>query len=404
MADHLGVVHVGGDEDDVLDRAIAQCPQDQIALDGEAGWVLLGDAEDARVGPGVVRGRSARRHRERNARDDHLPGGRRRGHAVEQPPPLHAAQHGLVGSVGVAIRAAILSRVQDEHVEQSAPAEVTVEASGLLGGPRDRPVIEKGLPSHRHQRLAGAREIVADLVIVPDREHRGGGVEHGRGLILAVVPVLVVEPGERRRDEVGAGHHVGPAAAVVGIHGVADEEEEVRLGSGHRAEDLVTALHRTAEPHAPEVAAPYEADASRRIGRRRRDEFSVGGHAVALHAVGLARPRSETGERDLAGEVARGRDGDARRRCRRRTGSAVGDGHRARTRAAHPQHRRRRRHVPDGNEHDGRGRSDGCRNGQERDADQAEDVVGGGTTGQPSTSGRPELRARTARCSDRRRG
>src|SRR5437899_8614706 len=63
-----------------------------IALDGEAGWVLLGDAEDARVGPGVVRGRRARRHRERNARDDHLPGGRRRGHAVEQRSEEHTSE------------------------------------------------------------------------------------------------------------------------------------------------------------------------------------------------------------------------------------------------------------------------------------------------------------------------
>src|SRR5262249_26746148 len=140
MADQFGVVHVGGDEYDVLHGTIAERAHDEVALEGEARRIVFGHAEDARIGPGIVGGRRARRHRKRHARDDDLPGGRRRRHALDQPAPLRAAQHRLARPIGIAVRAAVLPRVQDEHIEESAPLEPTVETSGLLGGPSNWPV------------------------------------------------------------------------------------------------------------------------------------------------------------------------------------------------------------------------------------------------------------------------
>src|SRR5262249_57718188 len=161
---------------------------------------------------------------------------------------------------------AVLPRVQDEHVEEPAPLEPTVQPSGLLRRPGDGPVIEERLPSHGHQRLAWAREVVSDLVIVPDRQNRSGGVERGRRRILAILTVFVVVAGERRRDKVGARDDVGAATTMIGIDRVADEEEEVRTRSCHPPKDLVAALQRAAELSTAEVAAPYETHASHCIG------------------------------------------------------------------------------------------------------------------------------------------
>src|SRR5262249_59214045 len=137
----------------------------------------------------------------------------------------------------------------------------------------------------------------------------------------------------------------GPATAMVGVDRVADEEEEVRSRCRHGAKDLVAASYRTAELSTTEVTTPYEADAGQDLGRWRRHEFSIGGHAIALHTIDVTRRGCEARQFHLPCEIRRWRHGDARRGGRRRSGGAIGEGDRARPRAPHPQPGRGRRPV-----------------------------------------------------------
>src|SRR5207245_11319358 len=78
MADDLGVVDVGRDEDEVLHAALAELAAERVPLDREARPALLGRPVDARVRPGVTPRRAPGRDREWHTRDDHLPGSGRR--------------------------------------------------------------------------------------------------------------------------------------------------------------------------------------------------------------------------------------------------------------------------------------------------------------------------------------
>src|SRR5438034_11320366 len=97
MADDLGVVDVGHDEGEVLHAALAELAEERVPLDREARPALLGRPVDARVRPGVTPRRAPGRDREWHTRDDHLPGGGRRGDAVDEPAALRRAEHGLAG-------------------------------------------------------------------------------------------------------------------------------------------------------------------------------------------------------------------------------------------------------------------------------------------------------------------
>src|SRR2546427_10058711 len=118
MADDLGVVDVGHDEDEVLHAALAELAEESVPLDREARPALLGRPVDARVRPGVTPRRAPGRDREWHTRDNHLPGGGRRGDAVDEPAALRRAEHGLAGAVGRRVGAPVLARVQDEHLQE----------------------------------------------------------------------------------------------------------------------------------------------------------------------------------------------------------------------------------------------------------------------------------------------
>src|SRR2546426_10661943 len=146
MADDLGVVDVGHDEDEVLHAALAELAEESVPLDREARPALLGRPVDARVRPGVTPRRAPGRDREWHTRDNHLPGGGRRGDAVDKPAALRRAEHGLAGAVGRRVGAPVLARVKDEHLEEPPPAELPVQAGGAVIPRDERPVLAGAAP------------------------------------------------------------------------------------------------------------------------------------------------------------------------------------------------------------------------------------------------------------------
>ena len=346
VANELGVVHVGGEHHQVLHAALAQGPQDAVTLDREAGAVLLRHAPGAGIAPGVVGG-AAGGHRERHGRDHDLPHRGRLGHRVHQPATLSGAEHGLARPVDRGIGAAVLPRVDDEDLEQRTPAELAIEAAGLLARRPDREVVDEGAPPRLHQGLGGSGEVVADLVVVPDRVHRRAAEVCLHRRILAVVAMLGPEVGQAPRHEVVTGHVLRLAAHVVGVDGVAHEEKEIGGCLRESAEDRVSDAGLAAVPAAAEIAAPGEAHRPR-VGRRRGGHELAGGLGRVLgRGVAVARARFERLEQELAGQVAArlhpdlaaGAGGRLARCARRAAEGLVAHADLAPGDAAHPHHR-----------------------------------------------------------------
>ena len=292
-----------GEHDQVLYPALPQGAQDCVPLDREAGAVLLRHAAGVGIAPRVV-GRTGGGYRERDARHHDLPHRGRPGHRVDQPAALGEAEHGLAGSVRRGVGAPVLSRVEDEDLEQRAPAELAVEAPGLLAGRPDRKVVDEGAAPRLHEGLGGPGEVVTDLVVVPDRVHRRATEVGLQRRILAIVSMLGPEVGQASRHEIVAGDVRGLAAHVIGVDGVAHEEEEIGGHLGERVEDRVPVAGLAAVPAAAEIAAPGEAHRSR-VGRRGRGHELAGGFGRVLgRGVAVAGGRFERLEQELAGQVA----------------------------------------------------------------------------------------------------
>src|SRR5689334_871062 len=168
VTDDFRVMHIGGDEDEVLYRVLAQVLEDRVAL-GHEPRAVERQPERRYARPRIARIGAARRNGQRDARDDDLPDGVGTGHAVEEPSLLRSAEHGLVAAVRIGVQAAILARVENEQLEQPTPANTPIESRRLARRGRDGPVVEQRLPADGHQRVVRTGKVVANLVIVPDR-------------------------------------------------------------------------------------------------------------------------------------------------------------------------------------------------------------------------------------------
>jgi len=365
VADQLGVVHIGGDEDQVADAPGAEVTEDGVALRHEARAVLGCHTEHVGVRPRVAPLGPPGRHRQRPAADDDLPRGGRRRHRVEQPLQLGGAQHRLGGAVRQAVVAAILPRVEDEHLEEPTPAHAAVQPRGIVPG-GDRPVIDERLAPDRHQGLRGAGKVVLHLVVVPDRVHRRAAQELLERDVLAVVPMTSAVLGQRRGAEGGAGRRV-ELARYVGVRRVAHEEEELGPMACHDTEDAVVTTGRPAEATAAEIPTPQERHPGGLAGWRRRRELALHLFAVLRHAVAMPGPRGQSVERHADDEIVR-LGGRRRQHSRGGARRANLDAHGAGTRRAGPENGRRRtdlRHRDQ--ESGGRWGGRGEQQGQERE-------------------------------------
>mmetsp|Transcript_66502 Transcript_66502/g.156970 ORF Transcript_66502/g.156970 Transcript_66502/m.156970 type:complete len:508 (-) Transcript_66502:861-2384(-) len=237
-ARQVGVVHIAADDDhafgallaDQVDQALALQREVAPALPaGALGGQLHAGAEDAHIGrlgqalgqPGPLRLAEQR-------------GGRVE---VGQIPALHraAAELGLGIHCRIALlergvgyqRRAVEAQVQHQHLHAAAGA---FDPVGLVdAGPRAArrvgrlaPFVAEQLLRQRLQRVLAADVVVAEVMVVPDREVGHVAAEGLQGLDAAELGVALAQ-------------RVG--VARVGVEVVAQEQEQLRPRGPHRGPD-----------------------------------------------------------------------------------------------------------------------------------------------------------------------
>lgn len=331
-----GVVHVGGQPDDVAHPAPGQLAQHPgqlvLAAAGRAGQPV-GHALDV----GAVRHDQP----DREVRRDDLPGGRRGGQPVGQPAGLPLTQHvpgtGARRGVGVLVAA----HVHHEDLEMRPVAEAAVDpAVHGLPAVDGLPLVERlkrprGKDIHALLGVGGQVEdlpgipVVDHFVVVPLNVGRHPGGEGPHVGVEQIVGELAAVLGERlghlrllRRDEVAPDPAVGQRHGIpqraVGVDGVAAVDEEVRVARGHRGVGGHAAGVRVDPPALPShIAGPGEprAGAADRRGAERADQRLTGRPAVEVlraHPVEHLAARGQRGQPEFAGAVGvRGQHGSA---------------------------------------------------------------------------------------------
>ena len=161
----------------------------------------------------------------------------------------------------VRLRVAVLAVVDEEELGHVAPLDAAVELHRVAAVLADRHPVAVGLVAGDDLRAEGAErravEVVRHLVVVP--HGRRADVRHqvAQRAVVAVLGVLQVVVGE---------HHglAGAAAGVVGVDGVADVEEEIRVVARDALEDRERLEERV------RVAGEREGGGRRRARERAR--------------------------------------------------------------------------------------------------------------------------------------